>query len=180
MRNRAFLAALSVLAMPITSTDAQVRYDFQAFSTPAQGAFSESFTGSFSYVSPTYLTSAVTVAPGSLASCAIVGSVFGSIPCNSQTLDGLAIGSDLVRFRGSSPSLGVVDFSYLFDDGALLAPGVYNSTNPQRDLRARLTVTDLNAAAVPEPATWGMMIAGFGMLGAAMRRRRYGVMARFA
>lgn len=28
------------------------------------------------------------------------------------------------------------------------------------------------AAAVPEPATWGMMILGFGMLGAAMRRRR--------
>ncbi|WP_294057312.1 PEPxxWA-CTERM sorting domain-containing protein, partial [Sphingomonas sp.] len=27
------------------------------------------------------------------------------------------------------------------------------------------------AAAVPEPATWGMMIAGFGLLGAAMRRR---------
>lgn len=26
--------------------------------------------------------------------------------------------------------------------------------------------------AVPEPATWAMMIAGFGMAGAAMRRRR--------
>jgi hypothetical protein len=27
-------------------------------------------------------------------------------------------------------------------------------------------------AAVPEPATWGMMLIGFGMIGAAMRRRR--------
>lgn len=30
----------------------------------------------------------------------------------------------------------------------------------------------LNAGAVPEPATWTMMIGGFGMVGGAMRRRR--------
>ena len=29
-----------------------------------------------------------------------------------------------------------------------------------------------NAGAVPEPATWAMLIAGFGLVGAAMRRRR--------
>ena len=33
-------------------------------------------------------------------------------------------------------------------------------------------------AAVPEPATWGMMIAGFGLVGASMRRRKMSV--RFA
>ena len=33
-------------------------------------------------------------------------------------------------------------------------------------------------AAVPEPATWGLMIAGFGLVGAAMRRRQTAV--RFA
>jgi hypothetical protein len=27
---------------------------------------------------------------------------------------------------------------------------------------------------VPEPATWAMMILGFGMIGAALRRRRVG------
>jgi hypothetical protein len=32
--------------------------------------------------------------------------------------------------------------------------------------------TGPGAGAVPEPATWGMMIAGFGMMGAAMRTRR--------
>ena len=32
-------------------------------------------------------------------------------------------------------------------------------------------------AAVPEPATWGMMLLGFGALGAAMRRRRAPVLS---
>lgn len=32
-----------------------------------------------------------------------------------------------------------------------------------------------SAAAVPEAATWGMMLAGFGMVGGAMRRRRQSV-----
>jgi len=31
---------------------------------------------------------------------------------------------------------------------------------------------DVTAAGVPEPATWAMMIAGFGMSGAMIRRRR--------
>ena len=35
----------------------------------------------------------------------------------------------------------------------------------------------LPAGAVPEPATWAMMIAGFGMAGAMMRRRRPVVLA---
>ena len=34
-----------------------------------------------------------------------------------------------------------------------------------------LSVTPANAGAVPEPATWAMMIIGFGLLGAAVRRR---------
>jgi hypothetical protein len=34
--------------------------------------------------------------------------------------------------------------------------------------------TTLTAGAVPEPATWGLMILGFGVIGGAMRRRRAG------
>lgn len=34
------------------------------------------------------------------------------------------------------------------------------------------TVTNLSSGAVPEPASWAMLIAGFGLVGAVMRRRR--------
>lgn len=36
----------------------------------------------------------------------------------------------------------------------------------------------INVAAVPEPATWGMMILGFGLVGGALRRRRKTVTAK--
>jgi len=37
------------------------------------------------------------------------------------------------------------------------------------------TVFNVTAAAVPEPATWALMLAGFGMVGYALRRRRAAV-----
>lgn len=40
---------------------------------------------------------------------------------------------------------------------------------PNQSYLVKLT---LNRAAVPEPASWAMMVGGFGMLGAAMRRRK--------
>ena len=38
-----------------------------------------------------------------------------------------------------------------------------------------LTITSAATGAVPEPATWAMMLLGFGSMGYAMRRRRVGV-----
>ncbi|HEX7753299.1 MAG TPA: FxDxF family PEP-CTERM protein [Novosphingobium sp.] len=38
----------------------------------------------------------------------------------------------------------------------------------------------ISFAAVPEPATWGLMILGFGLVGGALRRRRQKVSVRYA
>ena len=35
-----------------------------------------------------------------------------------------------------------------------------------------LTVAKIGSAAVPEPSAWALMIAGFGGMGALLRRRR--------
>lgn len=41
----------------------------------------------------------------------------------------------------------------------------------------RIVITYDEVPAVPEPATWALMLAGFGMIGSAMRRRRVGFAA---
>jgi hypothetical protein len=49
---------------------------------------------------------------------------------------------------------------------------VFAST-PTADLDAASGhLTSLSAAAVPEPASWALMISGFGLVGGAMRRTR--------
>ncbi len=45
------------------------------------------------------------------------------------------------------------------------------------DVVSTLSLEPLNAFAVPEPSSWTMLIAGFGLTGAAMRRRRTSVAA---
>ena len=48
-----------------------------------------------------------------------------------------------------------------------------NRTTDPLTVNYTLTVSDItNNGAVPEPASWAMMVGGFGLLGAAMRRRR--------
>lgn len=55
------------------------------------------------------------------------------------------------------------------------ANSVSNTTNLVSSLDSPVSTVSLAptvAGAVPEPATWGMMILGFGVAGAALRRRR--------
>lgn len=47
----------------------------------------------------------------------------------------------------------------------------YNTGNQPGELFARFTFTG-DVIAVPEPATWAMMLGGFGLIGAAARRRK--------
>jgi len=56
----------------------------------------------------------------------------------------------------------------------------YQSPDTGNGLNFRAYSINATTGAVPEPATWGMMIAGFGMMGAAMRTRRRSTKVSFA
>ncbi len=61
----------------------------------------------------------------------------------------------------------VVDTTY---DMPIFAPGVFLVTDDIYNLSYTVTITSL-AGAVPEPASWALMIAGLALVGSAMRRR---------
>jgi hypothetical protein len=47
-----------------------------------------------------------------------------------------------------------------------------NGGDPVQPLTYRITISDTAIGALPEPATWAMMLLGFGVVGAALRHRR--------
>ena len=74
---------------------------------------------------------------------------------------------------------------HLYFESPLTALGAkldQTTSETQKGVGTRWTtsggVSGVVAGGVPEPATWAMMIAGFGLVGAAMRRRK--VQVRFA
>lgn len=82
---------------------------------------------------------------------------------------------------GSSvaPGLFTVDdgqygFSVVTLSNGDLVPGgrfAYSEVGSDRTRVGTFTVTPATTAAVPEPASWALMIAGFGLAGARLRRR---------
>ena len=81
-------------------------------------------------------------APG-IAPCVVVGDVFGGTPVSGGFLEIVPPAA-----FGHGPSVG-------FTPGGTIYP-----TQP------------VTPPAVPEPSTWGMLITGFGLVGAAMRAQR--------
>ena len=63
---------------------------------------------------------------------------------------------------------GTTSLFRLFQDGALVTPGSYGTLT---GTAARLVVAPAGAAAVPEPASWAVLIGGFGLVGGVVRRR---------
>lgn len=86
-----------------------------------------------------------------------------------------------VNFNSQSDFFIIDGYEYALDVVGFLVGGnpvtnfltVENQTN-EAYLRGRLVLYSEVGDAVPEPATWGLMIAGFGMIGAAARRRKTG------
>ena len=78
-------------------------------------------------------------------------------------LDGMASGSFMLAAGDYSVFVGGVN--YVSQIGAM-AP------YPNYGLKVTLDVAALAAAPVPEPETWGMLLAGLGFVGWAARRRR--------
>jgi hypothetical protein len=95
------------------------------------------------------------------------------------TVGGILVANCVANSACTSPTSGFpTPFSYDFESsefGSLLGDIdlVYTITGPGRPRLGGSTLTITTGAPVPEPANWAMLIAGFGLVGAAMRRRAH-------
>ena len=164
---------------------------------PASLAVTAGQTYTIKYLSG--LTGAFLNVPPQVDALGYVGSFFGSGLGESQTgSSGKFFASYLISGATGSPIyLNALIGDFVDSSGNVLsafAPGnaAFTAIAPVGAVRLQLGINDdifgdnsgaLNvdvSAAVPEPASWALMIAGFGLSGAVMRRRRKGVRVSFA
>jgi hypothetical protein len=89
-------------------------------------------------------------------------------PVNFQLwLGGVQVGASGTLTPTGTPTFLASGYSGLVDE--------VHVQSPSPDFFVMDDVTFNSSGAVPEPATWTMMIAGFGLAGAALRRRRVAI-----
>lgn len=159
---RAFLVATSALALTCTAAEARVfNFSFtSAAGTVGAGAFTTGAVGA---------PFTVTAISGTIAGFAITGLspyafadqlLFPAGP-NFFTLAGISFsGSNGVNYNLTNNPTGVNSIANSLSDPE--GDGV-----PLPDPLTQISIR----AAVPEPAAWAMMICGFGLVGASLRRR---------
>lgn len=171
------LSAIAAVALAVSAaaSHAVTTYNFSYVAAGA-GTLSGQLTGTLQADNNTVLVSSIvdfaswnTVAGPSLPFVNTVsGMASSTVAPGLVTLDGSVM--DII----ACDSAGCGD-GFLFDTlGTLFGVPVYSSGHSfgARGELYSASSWSLSAATVPEPASWALMITGFGLVGSALRRRR--------
>ena len=157
-------AVIAALALGMAgSASATVTYDFQGFNALGGAPY-----GSFVLTLPTFVAvnTATFVPEPSLTSCSVTFPA--NYTCGNMWFYNNVSLQTYITFKTAQTA---TQTNYQFAAGSFNAVGTYNSTNPGNGQMGRLIVSQSAAPSVPEPATWGMMLFGFGLIGGVLRQR---------
>ena len=149
-------------------------------------------TGAFNFASPIgFFNGLAAGIPASGVNFVVLETFDGDNDPSNGVLLNAGLAANLIANAITDPGAG---FFIYFNSGLDLPRLVYSTDldSPLADLKVLARFTGLNGAtgqqamaqfnadgvaAVPEPATWAMLIAGFAMTGAALRSRRGAIFA---
>ena len=161
--------AVPALAFALAAVPAEASVTFNV-----TGTFSDGGTLTGTFVTDDALTTlqstSLTVAGGSLGLDGVIFNDPSYIAAGTQNLPN---DFTLWAFSSVNKSLGLVFSTPLTLSGADLST---SSSNYQQYVGTRTivsgSVTNADLAAVPEPASWALILMGFAAMGLALRRRR--------
>lgn len=166
-----FETTASGTALPLTLTNGDVTAAFtgQASVCSATGVF-QGLSGNVliqSFCSTTAQSGAVGIAFSSLLT---------SASFNFATAGGIGT-ITVAAFNGNTPTYtntytSSVPAGYFNGEGTVSFSAAFTRLTLTPATILAIDNLAVNAAAVPEPASWAMMIAGFGLAGGAIRRKR--------
>jgi hypothetical protein len=134
------------------------------------GYVANSITGPANVTSTTSLTSPLALPPGQIDNPSIANLVFtyNGPPFNTMGASASAIDFSGLTAKSTLGAQGV---------GAFSALAIKNSGDNAGSLTLNQGYVGVPVGSVPEPASWALMILGFGGVGATLRRRRAQPMA---
>lgn len=164
---RSTLKNFALQTIPGSGTAIGYNWDSTVVSIVVPGLLAPGASATLTYRVSTYATSTGSCAPVAGANafnqtCAIGYSVFGDPVGRGGGIT--SVGSQSMSMSNAFLQTGIPVAGIAFNTlGPLLAPTFNSATG---------SLGVFLPAPVPEPASWALMIAGFGMVGGALRRRR--------
>jgi len=151
------------------------------FQSGISGNFAEIYTGAapFTFGGVTYNTGA-TMLSGSFSNAQLsvaIAQVNGSTVLESSSLAGAVTGlsspllNTIIGPEMTNLSLDLSAVAATYSAPVKNANGTYTLGGLTAPVSGSFTANGIAASATPEPATWGLMLIGFGGVGAMMRRR---------
>ena len=116
------------------------------------------------------------------AVAATVGQRYTAVLSSSDIRNGIVLGPNFsyaIPPNGGQVSGDTYAGGRFFSGGTAVYPDCPNNATSPCDLNFRVTGTTV-AAAVPEPASWALMVGGFGLMGGIVRRRQRATTRAFA
>jgi hypothetical protein len=158
---KAFLKAALAAAAVLVPASANATIIFNVNGTFAGGG---TLTGTFTTNDARTVLEAVN----------LTSTAFGTNTFTDVSAASVSILPTFMQFNLTSPlrQLNIIFTPTLSATGATIGAGSYEAQGNLANFRSLSgTVTAASAAAVPEPATWAMMLLGFGAIGVGMRSR---------
>jgi len=165
----AAIAALAMTALPASATTFVRSFEFTISTSGPISTQSGSFTYTYDDVTGAAALNAINFSIGATTFTAANAGIFKYPgPASDPIL--LLFGADF----GLSIFTGTNDFWLYFSPSASVAPQFSYSTTGWDNVgtNAAISLRDTTNA-VPEPATWSLMLGGFACLGFALRRRSW-------
>ena len=163
-------AAIVNLRLKITASD----FTGAAPVNPVMGDFTFSFDNAASFDSTDIgLTVNSFNLPHGVKFSYIAGAPDLMFLSDGAYLEGCGATSGLNQFCTSISKVSTAPKIGSFYYSSVAAPGIWEASTIELEAA-------FGGAAVPEPSTWAMMIGGFAMIGAAIRRRRISTKVSFA
>ena len=107
-------------------------------------------------------------------------SIFTAVTATTATAAFQTTGTHTLGFRFFNEATGAINYGYLTMTNTATTGFPATITGWSFENTGGAITVGGAIAAVPEPATWGMMVLGFGLIGAAARKRSVKTTVSFA